>query len=179
MQLIDWTPIFYCTVMEAMHFLPPKTQSFASLCNQLSNSSMTKSNTLYVKSDSYLINGCSDVAQAGTWTGAETVLQQHQALVANLGKQSMRAFVIFNGGMRRGITAWHGRTAWPLVLACDSHLALFFTRPSSSPMTPRVTSKYKSSREQSVPVCCPHRGGGWVCGWVGVWGEAGTIVLLL
>ncbi len=32
---------------------------------------------------------------------------------------------------------------------------------SSSPMTPQVISKYRSSTEQSVPVCCPHpRGGG-------------------
>ena len=59
------------------------------------------------------------VAKASRWTGADTVLQEHQAAVANLGMRLMRAFVIFNGVARSGAIVWHGtaRIPPPPVLA--------------------------------------------------------------
>lgn len=122
------------------------------------------------------------VAKASRWTGADAVLQEHQAAVANMGKQLMRAFVIFNGVVRSGAIVWHGtaqRGPWCWLL-CRPMIATwpYFSPGSSSPpMTPQVISKYRSSTEQSVPVCCPHPRGGRKEGRV--WGEVGTIVLLL
>lgn len=58
-----------------------------------------------MKSDSHLINGSSDCGkgQQMNWgRHTEPVLQEHQAAVSNLGKQLMRAFVIFNGVVKSG-----------------------------------------------------------------------------
>lgn len=56
---------------------------------------------------------------------------------------------------------WHS-TAWPLVLApmYRSTIAAWPYFSPSSPMTTQVISKYRSSTEQSVPVCSPRPVGG-------------------
>lgn len=105
------------------------------------------------------------VVKASRWTGADTVLQEHQAAVANLGKRLMRAFVIFNGVVRSGAIVWHGTAqcgprCWLLCRPMIATWPYFSPGKPSSPMTPQVISKYRSSTEQSVPVCGPRPGGG-------------------
>ncbi len=75
-------------------------------------------------------------------------------------------------------TAQHGPHCW---LKCRPMIATwpyFSSGQSSSPMTPQVVSKYRSSTEQSVPVCCPHPEGGGRKEGIAL-AEVGTIVLLL
>jgi len=69
-------------------------------------------------------------------------------VVANLGKQLMRAFVIFNGVVRSGTEVSHGtaqHAPWRCLVSSPLIATLYYFSPdqSSSPTPPQVISTYR------------------------------------